>query len=311
MLKYKAKGPSNTVFYGFSASTGMFLSVIDSGLLHDEEADDDVNQEIAQLGITNKTGSYLDLRTGDQGPGLKVTEKTMLVFLKRYGVTDDQIQALIDATRNNEPQHKCQVCQTPTNKSCPVCKSVYYCNFDCQVSDWDRLHQSFCKLLPLLPPPKDTFKRVRGVLLPENSALPQIVYIPIDYSFCESRFIEIAMMDEWIKAPVRSLAMLDNPLRENALFENTLQFSFHDESNNNNDSDNLHVANQSVAKLTKGRHKHDWWGPVLVCKRRGLYDKDTVEIPFIDIQMEDFSDIRDFFLAYETDAFSGSTGSPK
>ena len=302
MIKYRIKGPASTVLYGANDSSGIFLSVIDSNLAHDTEADDHVNAAIAGLGITSKAGSYLNLYTGEQGIGLKVTQKTMIVFLKRYGAAEDQIQTLVDANKSTEPaQYKCLVCQRLTSKSCPSCKTVYYCHFDCQVSDW-AVQQAFCKLLPLLPAPKDSFKRVRGVLFPENSTLPQIIYIPIDYNYLSGRFVEVPGFGTWIKEPIHSLAMKVNTLKNDTFLDNSIQISFQGDCDDaDEDSKDTSLANQSITKLTNGKQKHNWSGPVIACKRKGIYSEESTDLPFIDIEIADFSDIRDFFLAYSTD----------
>lgn len=287
MPKNEIKGPSSTVMFGVDQSTGWFLSVVDPRLKQDEKASDQVNQVVAKI---PRSGSYLDLHTGEQGPGLRVSEETMLVYLRRYGVSDDQILELIDAMQESD---KCHVCEKVTSKSCPNCKAVFYCNYVCQVKDW-ALHQHFCKLLPLAPVPKDTNKRVRGLLFPENSPLPKVVHIPLEYTFSSGRFTDEPIFDRWIKPQLaQSLAMQENPFaaEEYAALKNSLQFVFQ-----LNDGSK---PNQAVAKLTNGKQKLDWRGPVLVCKRKGLYDERSHGVQFLDIEIEDFANIRDFFLAYK------------
>ena len=46
----------------------------------------------------------------------------------------------------------CFVCQTPTKKSCSICKIKKYCSKECQISDW-KIHKKKCI-------PKDTDKYI-------------------------------------------------------------------------------------------------------------------------------------------------------
>lgn len=295
MPRYEIKGSPISVAYGKDHATGIFLSVYDNRLEYDENASQEVNDVTKKIGFGDGGGSYFDLHTGRSGPGIKVSEETMLVYLKRFGVTDEQVQAMLNANKKPAPEHKCHVCETLTSKSCKKCMTVYYCSVKCQTGDWE-LHKVFCGLLPLPPVPKDMQKRVRGIFFPENSAMPQIVFVSFERLPFRDSFGYFGLNQQWINTRYPySVMMRENPYQGGAFLENSLEFTFV-----GRDMDpGIFKPNQGVLKLTKGDHAFDWSGPILVCKRKGLYDDDHYDIPFIDIEMSDLSIMRDFFKAYK------------
>jgi hypothetical protein len=103
MTRYtiEVEGSPISVAYGYDEINGIFLAVTDERLAYDRNAAEPINQVIESIGLGDGGGSYFDLHTGDVGFGQKVSESTMLVYLKRYGVSEKQIkQVLEDKNRN-------------------------------------------------------------------------------------------------------------------------------------------------------------------------------------------------------------------
>ncbi|KAG0305302.1 hypothetical protein BGZ99_002146, partial [Dissophora globulifera] len=94
MVRYsKDEGPINVVWGHDETLGGYFLAVVDSRLAWQSEATEDVN-EICEDISEDGGGSYFDLNTYRTGGfGRKVTEKTIFVFMKRYGIDPTTIKA--------------------------------------------------------------------------------------------------------------------------------------------------------------------------------------------------------------------------
>jgi hypothetical protein len=43
-----------------------------------------------------------------------------------------------------EPENFCNNCGVPATKMCNRCKNTFYCNRECQVSDWNLRHKDTC-----------------------------------------------------------------------------------------------------------------------------------------------------------------------
>lgn len=82
------------VAFGFADGSGVFLSVYDKRLEYDPNATGQVNAVTESIGGLDGGGSYLDLYTGLTGFGQQVDHNTMATFLRRFGVADEQINAL-------------------------------------------------------------------------------------------------------------------------------------------------------------------------------------------------------------------------
>jgi hypothetical protein len=104
MTRYtiEVEGSPISVAYGYDEINGIFLAVTDERLEYDENAADPINQVTESIGVKDGGGSYFDLHTGDVGFGLKVSESTMLVYLKRYGVSEKQIKQVLEDKKRSE-----------------------------------------------------------------------------------------------------------------------------------------------------------------------------------------------------------------
>ena len=136
MPEYEIKGSSNSVTYGMNDDAGIYMTVRDTRLKQDNQASEQVNQVAKMIDAKEGTGTYFGLHTGAKGPGLQVSKEVIQVYLKRFGVTDEQIQTMTNANKKPVPQQKCHVCRTMTSKSCQKCMAVFYCSVKCQTGDW-------------------------------------------------------------------------------------------------------------------------------------------------------------------------------
>ena len=282
--------------------TGIFLSVSDSRLEDDENASPEVNDVTLKVGVGDGGGSYFDLHTGTHGFGQKVSEETILVYLKRFGITDEQINKMfIDATPNiykyrpkpvTDHCEKCFVCQTATTKTCAKCKTTYSCGSDCQKRNWPA-HKTLCGLVPFEQAPQDGQRRVRAIFFPEDQEKPQVVYVPLKHVEDEDGSYDSLETDSWISGLHDFSRMCINPFKGNAWLKNSLRITFRDTFLKDGSK-----SNKSISKMTENKQAHDWRGPSLVAKFDGVYFDDPNT--YLDIEAEDLSDIRDFFLAYGT-----------
>ena len=84
------------VSYGYDQFIGIFLSVYDSRLEFDEDADDEVNEVTEYYGPGDCSGLYLHLHTNDSDFGHTVSKSTMAVYMARYGVPKSHVSALLE-----------------------------------------------------------------------------------------------------------------------------------------------------------------------------------------------------------------------
>ena len=197
-MRYTIPGDLISIAYGDQELGGpksVFLSVTDKRLEWNDKNTKQVNKVTESIGIQDGSGSYLNLYTGQYGIGVKVDDQTMVVFLKRFGVTDDQISNLPlkipfnDATPKSKQKRVgssrvCNFCKTKntTCQDCMKCKSVHYCSKDCQRSDW-KIHKLFCGLrcddLSTKDSTSSTMDTVKAFLLPEGSDSPTMIHLPL------------------------------------------------------------------------------------------------------------------------------------
>lgn len=145
MPRYTIEQGPITVNYGIDQANGVFLSVSDSRLVHNTSASEAVNAITEKIGIKDGGGSYFDLHTGKNGFGLRVNNKTMATYLRRYGVEDETFLALLESPLKGT-KNLCAVCQIPATMKCSSCASISYCSKDCQKQHW-KLHKVHCPLL--------------------------------------------------------------------------------------------------------------------------------------------------------------------
>ena len=101
------------------------------------------------VGIFDGGGSYFNLHTAKQGFGLRVDNKTMAMYLRRYGVTSDNDAGILSLLESEEvPATKkiCIVCTQLGKFVCSKCANLNYCSKECQASHW-KLHKVHCKMM--------------------------------------------------------------------------------------------------------------------------------------------------------------------
>ena len=96
MPRYKIENPPIKVAYGYDGFSGTFLSVYDKRLEVDDKTSDEINEIAKSIGPGD--GCYLDLHTGPTGYGKQVSDKTIYVYLKRFGVPENHIKALLSGS---------------------------------------------------------------------------------------------------------------------------------------------------------------------------------------------------------------------
>lgn len=97
MPRFTIDGDPISVAFGYEDDPGLanvFLSVDDKRLEYDGDASEAVNAVTQKVGVGDGGGSYFNLHTGRFGFGIQVDDKTMEVYLKRFGVPQEQIDAL-------------------------------------------------------------------------------------------------------------------------------------------------------------------------------------------------------------------------
>jgi len=67
---------------------------------------------------------------------------TACTFIKHMKYDKAELVEVEDMLK--KPTHKCDVCKTPTTKSCARCKTSYFCSAECQKSAWKK-HKKVCK----------------------------------------------------------------------------------------------------------------------------------------------------------------------
>lgn len=98
MVRYTIEGSPIKVCYGYDEFTGVFLTVYDDRLKYQPNASAEVNEVFENSsvsGLASGDGAYLDMHTGAGGFGYKVTWPVMSEYLKRYGVQQNSIHALL------------------------------------------------------------------------------------------------------------------------------------------------------------------------------------------------------------------------
>jgi len=186
MPRFRIDGDPISIAYGYEHSldlANIYLSVFDKRLRYDSTASEDVNSVAEQVG--NGEGSYFNLRTGSCGSGIQVDHVTMAVYLKRFGVSQGQIDELplqipkpSWSARGTPRVSICALCRKPGDKKCASCHSILYCSDTCQRVDW-RVHQVFCALHPFPAKQPEKNQSVQGILLPEKNREPLVVDVPL------------------------------------------------------------------------------------------------------------------------------------
>ena len=183
-----------------------------------------MNRVTESIGVCDGGGSYFDLHTGSNGFGINVDDKTMAVYLLRYGVPADKVNELplrnitdIDWAGVRPGSSKTEVgsakvctgCRKETN--CSLCNGVPYCGKECQKKDW-YIHKIFCGLngqVPLPPPSGGTM--IKAFLFPESSDTPKFV----NYDITDTGYnkLEVSEFIPGITEKIRSDMFTDLAIR--------------------------------------------------------------------------------------------------
>ena len=97
MPRFEIPGDPIKVVYGYEDCLGLdlpsvFLQVYDNRLTYSGNASQEVNKVTEKVGFRDGGGCYFGLHTGKMGFGPEVDDETMVVYLKRFGVTEVQIE---------------------------------------------------------------------------------------------------------------------------------------------------------------------------------------------------------------------------
>ena len=282
MQKYKIERSPITVEYGQEKESGVYLSAYDERLKIEETSEAEVNKVCKQ-----KNGLYFNIRTGGLENAEKVSKSTMAYFLQKFGVPEKQIEDLLKAKAIIS---KCELCKTVTTTSCSKCHVVYYCSKECQTKDWF-IHKFFCESLPL-PKKLPGENSIYGILLPEKEKNPKLVKVLFKQVKIEDKTFFLPDCKAILGADCDHGAMPYNPLKGNKSLPNTLDFFYRDNFFNDGS-----LPNQTVANITKGKHAHDWRGPVLILKHLRHFDE-TEEC--MDAEFNDLYDVIDYLMWYGT-----------
>ena len=90
----------------------------------------------------------------------------------------------------------------------------------------------------------------------------------------------------------RNAYMPRNPLNEKRVMRDMLEITYRDDFL----VDGCSKRNEIVYKMTKGKIHHDWRGPILIMKAKGVQINPSQD--YLDIKLSDFPDVVDYFLWY-------------
>lgn len=94
MARFELQQRPLKVSYGRDKATGYFLQVMDARLMSQQDASDDVNAVTSSFFSGKGTRIYFDVNTGWIGFGRKVRSDAMVVFFRRFGVSEKSLKEL-------------------------------------------------------------------------------------------------------------------------------------------------------------------------------------------------------------------------
>lgn len=310
-MRFVIEGDPISVAFGSDTVAGVFLSVFDRRLEYDPSSTPEVNAVTEKIGVRDGGGSYFDLHTGDFGFGIKVDDVTMATYLKRFGVTDEQISSLpltLPFTPSPPQFQKkrvgseklCTTCgKKVLCKDCSLCKQVPYCSRSCQRKDWP-LHKLFCGLQveeEIVSNNEDntcTTEKVNVFLLPEDSDKPKLISVQcIDGSDVNYNGFSGILTDK-----IRSDLFTDDHIRN-------LKHAYHVIFRDNFMGDGS-KQNKSVQKLFQIKSKQNgavqaptgshWKGDLLICKAEATSAPESGKC--LDITPADATEVVNFLYSY-------------
>ena len=186
----------------------------------------------------------------------------------------------------------CVVCFRKTQSSCGKC-GTFFCDKECQELMWSK-HILFCDALPFpanVPPSEEEF--VYGFLLPEDGENAVLVQVPLDMSWDENEeeYFYKPNLESFLGKKVSHSFMPSNLYNQKRIMKDMLIIEF-----NGNYLTNGSKPNKVVLKMTNGRCKFDWRGPIVIIKAEGtsinaMFSHKT----YLNITLADFPNIIDFF----------------
>lgn len=195
----------------------------------------------------------------------------------------------------------CIICDSPHAKACAGCHSTNYCSPECQQTDWPS-HSLLCSQYSThTGRPNPSYKR--AILFTPNEIKPKFIWIE-----CETVENDEFPGTVWERSRVREhlggvVGEYDAHPEYKLIQRNILR--------GRNLADSLKVIcretflidgsdlNKSIVKATHGAAGHTWKGPIVALKQRGL-GMDPQQ--HTDINMRDFRDVVDYFIAYGDEA---------
>eukprot|EP00438_Fugacium_kawagutii_P031552 Skav227284 [mRNA] locus=scaffold4796:29736:30452:+ [translate_table: standard] len=230
----------------------------------------------------------------------------MVVYLKRFGVTQQQLESLpLGAVTNpptvRAPRGSCSVCQQPATKRCGKCGSRAYCSNTCQREEW-KVHKIFCALHPF--PSKPVGMYVTAMLLPEKEKEPRIIHVQLtklDSGDGDEILVPVKepFLGKGYCGTIRSNALPGYPM---AHLRQPIQLVYRDNFMRDGSEENVCVANLFGA-LCNGQHDSQagfaykavsWKGPIIAFK---LQSKDD-DPDRVDLEMADVHHVLEFLFQY-------------
>ena len=188
----------------------------------------------------------------------------------------------------------CTICSASNARACSGCHSACYCSRRCQKVDWPS-HRLLCADFGGSPQrPGPDYKR--AILFPEAQIRPQIVWIEFQPEL--EGYIPVgekALLGNHFgpDEPVLQTIPIGRNLMRNRDLADMLSLTCRDDFLNDGS-----IQNQSVLASTQGPTGHDWRGPLIATKSRGI---DLQTCFFMDVELSDFRDLIDYFASYGND----------
>lgn len=187
---------------------------------------------------------------------------------------------------------KCAFCDSLSTKNCGACKSISYCSKECQEKDWFKNHKFICSTTPF-PSRTPSSNSVYGILFAEDGT---IKFVNVELKRSTQMLIDPKQMAPnlipYLNATEETNILPRKPFEEKNL-ENSLKFIFRDNFFNDGSKPNL-----AIKKLTQNKNPHDWRGPMLVLKVKGILTSNYELHTYMDMEMKDVQDANDYFMWY-------------
>lgn len=311
MPRFVIPGDPIEVAYGYEDDPGLanvFLSVYDKRLMYSGNASEKVNKVTEKVGDGDGGGSYFALRTGQIGIGLKVDDMTMAVYLKRFGVTDEQIESLplkvpkphVASSLARVRAGACPMCQKPGSKRCGKCGSRAYCSDTCQRKEW-KIHKLFCALHPF--PGKPAGRYVTAMLLPENQKNPRIIHAELQtHSNDGDEFVFPNLKPFLGEDGPRSISSAFLPGQPMGHLTQPIHVHHREGFMVDGSKENACIANLFGAlyhgESLGAAHAQLWCGPFVALKSEPLPTLGPMDPNFVDLEMADLHDVLELLRQY-------------